>query len=285
MRGSSRKAPTPAITRPFLRWAGGKQHLVKQLLHFLPSDVGKRVCHEPFLGAGSLFFALRPARATLGDSNEHLIRCYEYVRDAPNLVARYLRWHARHTGEEHYYRVRREYNRSKFSSAQAARFIYLNKASFNGIFRVNQRGEYNVPYGHKEPPALPSRERLQRVSEMLAGARLQCADFEEAMQDCSAGDFVYVDPPYPALNGTSYFTHYTKDRFSDADQKRLAEVISDLHSRGCLVMVSNADTPWVRSLYHSFYKQTIPVRRYITCRPVKHTVRELIITNYEVPTC
>lgn len=267
---------------PFLRWAGGKRQLKNILLNFLPADVASRNYREPFLGGGSLFFALQPKSAVLSDANEHLIRCYEYVRDQPHLVSRYLRLHAIKDSKAHYYRVRAKYNVSQFSAAQAARFIYLNKACFNGIFRVNNKGEFNVPYGRKDSPAIPDDKQLTAIAAMLAKASLRAASFEKALENSSRDDFIYLDPPYPPLNGTAYFTHYTSDRFSESDQRDLAERVHELDKRGCRIMISNADTPLIRNLYRRYQLVSLPVIRYLTCKKVRHKVKELVITNYAV---
>jgi DNA adenine methylase len=267
---------------PFLRWAGGKRSLVKHLQKFLPSNPLERIYFEPFLGAGSLFFALRPNIALLSDSNQCLIDCYTYVRDCPELIANYLCEHKIRNSERYYYEVRDKYNCSSRSAAQAARFIYLNKTCFNGIFRVNRKGKFNVPYGRKESPFLPDRKLLQSCSSALKNVLLKSTTFEEALATANKGDFIYLDPPYPPLNNTSNFTLYTKDRFNIDDQKRLAETVYELDARGCLIMMSNADIPLIREFYNKFIRHSLPVTRYITCKSIKHKVRELIITNYQI---
>ena len=267
---------------PFLRWAGGKRSLIKHFRKFFPPDIHQRPYIEPFLGAGSVFFELQPDIAVLADSNKHLIECYEFVQDCPELVADYLRDHRKKNCEDYYYHIRDVYNRSKPSAAQAARFIYLNKACFNGIFRVNLKGEFNVPYGRKEPPYLPDRDWLRQVGAVLENAILSPASFEETLESVTGDDFIYLDPPYPPLNNTSNFTRYTKDQFSIDDQKRLAEIVYELDARGCLVMMSNADVPLINELYEKFDRFSLPVTRWITCKSIKHQVNELIITNYEV---
>ena len=260
---------------PILRWAGGKRYLIHELLHHLPPDVRDRRYHEPFLGAGSLFFALNPSSAVLADANEHLVRCYHEVRDRPDTIANYLIEHAKRTGKKYFY------NRSTFSAAQAARFIYLNRTCFNSIFRVNLRGEFNVPYGWKEPPPLPDRRRLRTAGSALRRASLCVAPFEASLEKVRKNDFVYLDPPYPPLNGTAYFTHYTAERFGAVDQARLAQAVRRIADVGALFMMSNADTPIVRRLYHGFRMKRLTVTRFITCKAHKHEARELLITNYE----
>jgi DNA adenine methylase len=269
--------------KPFLRWAGGKTKLRRILLDFLPTDISKRTYREAFLGGGSLFFALQPSAAVLSDANGHLIKCYEFVRDQPTLVARYLRAHASKDTEAYYYRIRTVYNDSPFSAAQAARFIYLNKTCFNGIFRVNRKGQFNVPYGRKESPAIPDTTHLKSIAAALKKSSLLALPFERALENTSRGDVLYLDPPYPPLNGTAYFTHYTSDRFSVQDQKNLAERAHELDRGGSLLMISNADTPLIRSLYRKYEIVSLPVTRYLTCKSVRHKVKELIITNYDPP--
>jgi DNA adenine methylase len=149
--------------QPFLRWAGGKGRLVKSLIQYLPKDISKRKYIEPFVGAGSLFLALQPKNAIISDSNKHLIDTYRYIRKNPDLIHIYLSQHAKNSSEKYYYQVRNRYNRSKPSAAQSARFIYLNKTCFNGIFRVNMEGEFNVPYGWKHPTFLPSLNHLLTI--------------------------------------------------------------------------------------------------------------------------
>lgn len=267
---------------PLLRWAGGKRFLVNRFRKFIPPDLYERVYHEPFLGSGSLFFALRPNKAKLSDANEHLINCYKFVREYPELIANYLLKHKNRNSEEYYYEVRKSYNRMSFSAAQAARFIYLNRTCFNGIFRVNLEGEFNVPYGWKENPIIPDKDWLHKASAGLKRVSLKSLPFEKALTAASSGDFIYLDPPYPPLNHTSNFNAYTKDRFSLDDHKRLAQIFYDLDNRGCLIMMSNADIPLIRKLFRRYNVFSLPVTRYITCKSKKHRVRELVITNYEV---
>jgi DNA adenine methylase len=278
---SSGKSPYTSLPSPILRWIGGKRQLVSHLISFLPGDISNRRYREPFLGAGWLFFALRPKRAVLSDANEHLIKCYEFVRDSWEQISKLLRQHGSRDSEAYYYRVRAKYNSSRYSAGQAARFIYLNKSCFNGIFRVNEGGHFNVPYGWKDRPALPDAEQLQSVAELLRLSSLSAQPFEEALRKVSEEDFVYLDPPYPPLNGeTAYFTHYTKDRFNGDDQQRLAEVTRELNSRGCKFMMSNSDSALIRRLYKGFHIHSLPVIRYVTCKSIKHKASEVVITNY-----
>jgi DNA adenine methylase len=217
----------------------------------------------------------------LSDLNAHLINCYREVRDHPSEVAALLRDHDSWNSSDYYYEQRATYNADSASSpAQASRFIYLNRTCFNGIFRVNRKGQFNVPYGRKERPLLPTAKALRAVSDTLANANLSVADFTEALDSVRSGDFVYLDPPYPPLNGTAYFTHYTVDRFGVEDQTRLAAAVRELDQKGCRFLMSNADVDLVRELYGGFQMHELSVTRYITCSKTRHRVSELLITNY-----
>jgi len=279
MRAASCKVITP---KPFLRWAGGKTCSVPFLVGLVPSDVHRRTYWEPFLGAGSLFFALRPSRAVLSDRNADLIACFQAVRERPDLVSRYLQVHAARTSKDYYYTIRGRYNNSKESIAKSAMFIYLNKTCFNGIWRVNKKGEFNVPYGHKEPPALPSRADLVAASIALKTAKLRVGDFREVLEEAQTGDFIYLDPPYPPLNKTAYFTHYTQERFGETDQIAVAEMVTFLDKRGCRVLISNADTELIRSLYDGFQVFEQGVTRWIRTDGKRYQVNEIAVLNYHV---
>lgn len=277
-----RSAPIREAVDPLLRWAGGKRRLVTRLIQALPPNISKLRYNEPFVGAASLFLALQPRDARLSDANSHLMSCYEHVRNQPDQVHRHILQHAQKTCERYYYEIRSRYNRFSPSAAQAARFIYLNKTCFNGIFRVNREGEFNVPYGFKEPPLLPTRRQLLKVSKLLAEVELCAAGFRESLRGLGQGDYVYLDPPYPPINGTSYFTHYTADRFGEKDQRLLAQCVDLLSSRGARFMMSNADTPLIRELYGHYHLVPLSVTRYVTCKAIKHSAREVLITNYSI---
>lgn len=274
----------PENAKPFLRWAGGKRRLVPFLVKHIPPDFSNNNrYYEPFLGAGSLFFRLKPFNATLSDNNKDLIECYKAVQKRPYLVAKYLRQHLLNNCEDYYYKMRKRYNNSELSIAKAALFIYLNKTCFNGIWRVNKKGEFNVPYGHRENPTLPSKDNLLNLSRALSKAKIVHNDYKQVVKYVGEGDFVYFDPPYPPLNGTSFFTHYTKEGFNKKNHVELASVVNMLNKIGCYIMVSNADTPYIRSLYEdTFNIHELEVIRWIRTDGKRYKVREINITNYEV---
>ena len=259
-----------ATVRPLLKWAGGKRQLLPQLRRFYPPEFGRYI--EPFVGSGAVFFdlynsgRLRGKDVLLIDSNADLIGCYQAVRDAPDEVARALddlaAGHAL-KASEHYYdvrdrrfnplreRLRRSDGQVAYSPALAAMFIYLNRTGFNGLYRLNSRGAFNVPAGRYEKPNIADRDRLYRVSEALnsTGVRLMAGSFERALEVAARGDFLYFDPPYAPLSATARFTSYTSRPFNTADQRRLQEVVMTLVHRGCRVVVSNSTAKEIETLY------------------------------------
>ena len=269
------------MIRPFIRWAGGKSKIISNLLEYVPHEYGRY--WEPFLGAGSMFFALKPEFSILSDLNDHLISCYKIVKDHPEKIYKLLKEYSSKTSESYYYKMRDKYNNTLSLSnpiEHAALFIYLNKTCFNGIFRVNTKGKFNVPYGYKKTPAIPSKDLLMEISNSLGGAELLSGSFEKILLAAKKKDFIYLDPPYPPINGTSFFTHYTKERFDKNDQRKVAEIAGYLGSRGCKVMISNAETDLIMSLYKGWKIISLPVTRWITCKKHKHKVNEVVILNY-----
>ena len=271
-----------SLNSPLLRWAGGKWRLLKLLIKYLPKDISSRYYIEPFIGAGSLFFYLKPISAFISDANSHLINFYKQIRDFPEEVFNLLYEHAKNNGKEYYYQIREEYNLSGFTIEQAARFIYLNRTCFNGIFRVNKKGFFNVPYGKKEPPALPTKQNLYLASKILEKSKIEALDYKLALKEARKNNFIYLDPPYPPLNGTSFFTHYTSDRFCENDQITLASMVDEIDRKGALFLLSNADTHLIRNLYKKYNVYELSVVRWITSKSVKHKVSELVITNYDI---
>ncbi len=239
--------------------------------------------HEPFMGAAAVFLSLAPRRAVLSDSNRDLVDMLRYVVKNPELVySHLLALSARHSIDS-YYEIREQFNRIRRASCmQAARFIYLNKASFNGIYRVNTQGMFNVPSGKRATVALPTWENFRSAARLFASAEIYCRDFVESISEIGRGDLVYFDPPYPPLSDSAFFTHYTKERFSLDDHIRLAEAATQLRKKGALVIISNADTPYVRNLYRDWQLQSIPKTRWVTSSKVKHKVNELIIVGKPV---
>lgn len=290
-------------SRPLLKWAGGKRQLLPVLRPFYPARFTRYV--EPFFGSGAVFFDLCAAgrlharRARLVDANPDLVGCYLAVRDRTEEVIRSLEalaWQHRARGDAFYYEVRNErFNpaRAAGSSAYtpelAAMLIYLNRTGFNGLFRVNRRGDFNVPAGRYLNPCVCDPAHLRRVAALLGreGVTIELGSFEQPLADAGAGDFVYCDPPYAPLTRTASFASYTAGGFGPNDQRRLMEAAAAAAGRGARVLVSNSSAPLIESLYTSaaargagFKLVRVPARRAINSRAdSRGPVDELIISN------
>lgn len=236
--------------RPLLKWAGGKRFLTAEIAPLLQ---GYESYYEPFFGGGAVFFQLSPSNSVLSDLNPELINCYEVTKDHPEELIKSLR-RLKNT-EESYYKVRSSSPRTAIS--RAARFIYLCALSFNGIYRVNLAGQFNVPYGRKDHIEPCDADLIREISQRLQNCELLCADFEKIVEKAKSGDCVYFDPPYTVAHGTNGFVKYNEKIFSWKDQERLESVAKKLALRGVRVVVSNADHPSLRSLYKSFNVLTI----------------------------
>jgi DNA adenine methylase len=236
---------------PLIKWPGGKRALAPAILDFIPQVYG--TYYEPFLGGGAIFFALLPTSGVLSDTNAELINAYVHVRDYPDDVAKILR-SLRNT-EQGYYEVRSSSPRTPLR--KAARTLYLTRLAFNGIHRVNLKGEFNVPYGHKTHLNTVDLDQLQQTSEALQGTELLAGDFESISCRAQAGDVLYFDPPYTVAHANNGFVKYNERIFSWQDQERLASHALALAKRGCRVIISNADHPSLRNLYRKFDCYTI----------------------------
>lgn len=258
--------------------------MLSQLRPLLPPGVDHMRHVEPFVGGGALFFSRRPKRALLTDVNPALIGTYTAIREDVHAVIESLRGLAARHSKESYYRVRERYNRSpRISTAKrAAMFIYLNKTCFNGLHRVNRKGEFNVPVGSYKNPRILNEEVLRAASDALRGAKLRCASFETLLENAKPGDFVYFDPPYEPVSQTSSFTSYAQNGFGQDDQTRLRDVYKALDRRGCKLMLSNSDVPFIRKLYRDFHVDTVAAPRAINCNANKRgRVSEVVVRNYE----
>jgi len=267
------KEKTLPAARPFLKWVGGKQRLVPELLARVPA--GFERYHEPFLGGGALFFALRPKNAILSDINPDLVRTYRAVRDEVEGVIRLLRTFVLDRDREgclaHYLKVRKLVSTTLADHYCAARMIYLNKTCFNGLWRVNKKGEFNVPMGRsKSPPTICDEDNLRACSRALRGVEILNAGFENVLgRRLGKSDFVYLDPPYVPVNvgGTKSFTAYAKEGFGPEDQERLAEIVRVLRNKKhARVLLSNAGSKKVEELYEDFRIEKVGMRRNINCK-------------------
>jgi DNA adenine methylase len=272
------------IVHPFLKWAGGKRKVVPALLPHLPPSFG--TYHEPFVGGGALFFALsarRPLpfrRAVLSDANLRLVRTWRAVRDDVESVIERLEEHAVRHSLDHFLAVRQAAPDANPVDAQmAAWLIYLNKTAFNGLYRVNGKGFFNVPCGRYERPNVCDAPRLRHASRALAGVEVLHAPFEAVLERAESGDAVYFDPPYAPRSTTAFFTAYTEGKFGPEDQERLRDVALVLADRGVRVLLSNHDTGAVRALYGPpFRRSGVDVARAINSRADRRgAVPELVI--------
>lgn len=267
-------ATTPL--RPVVKWVGGKRRLLEHLLPRVPETRGRY--YEPFVGGGALFFALRPSEAHINDLNHDLVNLYRVIRDTPESLIDAM---ASYVNDKDCYLAVRAIDPAALSPVdQAARFLYLNRTCYNGLYRVNKAGRFNVPFGRYKRPSMVDPENLRRVSALLQQTEITALDFEEACAGAGAGDFVYFDPPYAPVSETAYFTQYTGGGFTLQDQERLATLFRRLDRKGVRLMLSNSDTPFVRALYAGFSIETVPAPRAINCRGDRRgPVSEVIVTN------
>ena len=274
-------APSAAPAAPIIKWVGGKTKLLPELLARMPPHHERY--YEPFAGGAALFFRVAPRRAVLSDSNTDLIGLYTTVVNDVEAVIRKLERHRAEHDQRHYYEMRARWNEQGASMTaveRAAAFIYLNKTCFNGLWRVNRAGDFNVPIGRYTDPPICVPETLRAAQAALARARLRSGDYRQAVEDAARGDFIYFDPPYDPVTPTASFTSYTAGAFGPDDQRALAETARELVARGCRVMLSNSDTPFVRSLYRGFRIDRVKCARAINSNAARRgEVDEVIVVG------
>lgn len=272
--------------KPFVKWAGGKRQVMAEIKKYLPEKYN--TYYEPFVGGGAVFFELAPKKAVLNDYNKELMNVFECIKDETKFekMCNELNHHEANHSEEYYYEIRdKDRDKSKFNKLadykRAARTIYLNKACFNGLYRVNSKNEFNVPFGKKNKVNTYEGQNLGIVHCILNfnDIELMSCDFEETVKKAKKGDFVYLDPPYDS--DTTTFNDYTENGFGKEEQKRLSEVFKDLDKRGCYVMLSNHNTKLINELYKDYNKHVIKAQRNINANGKKRgKIEEVIITNY-----
>ncbi|MCM0590486.1 MAG: DNA adenine methylase [Gloeotrichia echinulata GP01] len=264
--------------RPFLKWAGGKSRLIQQYIPYLPKNY--KTYYEPFLGGGAVFFYLQPPTAILTDINAELITTYCCVRDQVEELICLLKEHKSRHNRDYYYDVRANPGRTDLE--QAARLIYLNKTCFNGLYRVNSQGQFNVPLGRYENPNICHEDLLRSASVALANAKIKHANFVDVLNHgTSSDDFVYFDPPYYPVSQTSNFTRYSSYCFDEMQQVQLRDVFVKLAERGVKVMLSNSDCQFIRELYGGFNIHIILAARAINSNAKKRgKITEVLVTSY-----
>jgi DNA adenine methylase len=283
------------VGAPFLKWAGGKTQLLPQLSRLLPSDFGRYA--EPFVGSAALFFQLRRSRgkfpSILMDFNDELVNCFSVVRDSVDDLIPLLEKHRANHSREYYYKIRDLSPNQMASTDRAARLIYLNKTCFNGLYRVNSRGQFNVPIGSYAKPGIYDEPSLRSASKSLQDTEILQADFTAVQDYVNKGDFVYFDPPYHPISKTSSFTGYTvrnaglptrkreAPSFGVEEQQLVAAVFKKLDEKGCLLMLSNSDSPRIRQYYQDYRIDIVSARRVINCDGTKRgAIDEIVVRNY-----
>lgn len=280
------------LVQPFLKWAGGKRQLLPEIRKYIPKAYN--LYFEPFVGAGAVLFDRQPPAARINDANEELINCYRVVKENPEELIRLCQRHQRLHDKDYFYRLRKLDRRPDFkrlpAEQRAARLIYLNKTCYNGLFRVNRLGQFNVPWGDfKKKPRIVDEPIIRAVSRYLneAGIEPTHDDFETAVAAARAGDFVYFDPPYDPLSKTASFTSYNLAGFGEGRQRQLKRVCDELTERGCRLLLSNSDTDFIKGLYDDERRYT--VRKVTASRSINSVATRrgkiselLIFNNYDV---
>ncbi len=277
------KSPYYLDLKPILKWVGGKRGLIPHYDKYFPISFNKY--YEPFLGGGAVFFHLltkgRIQKAKLTDINEELLNVYNVIKTSVEDLIQELKSGKYINDKEVFYNIRAEELSDPI--LRAARLIYLNRTCYNGLYRVNKQGKFNVPYGkYPKNVRIFDEKNMRNVSESFQNIVLTIEDFEEAVKDTKKGDFVYLDPPYVPLTDTAYFTDYTSEGFGIKEHERLAKVFRKLDKRGCLVMESNSSASIIWELYEGFDIQTVHAKRYISCDPNgRGGVKETFIRNFK----
>jgi len=261
-------------SKPFLKWAGGKTQLLPELRKYIPTNYDRYI--EPFIGGGAFFFDLCPKEAIISDSNEELIITYKIVRDRVLDLIQALK---QHKNEEDYYYEIRAKNPSDLSHIdRASRFIYLNKTCFNGLYRVNKKNEFNVPFGKRKNPTICDEVTLLRCSDCLHNTTIIHGDYLDVLQEyASPNDFIFIDPPYVPVGEYSDFKRYTKEFFYKNDHITLRDEFVRLNELGCFSLLTNSVTPFVQELYHGFEQYVINTKRLISSKASTRTGQDLIV--------
>jgi DNA adenine methylase len=270
---------------PFVKWAGGKRQLLTQIRERMPETYNNY--YEPFVGGGAVVFGLLPEKAVINDINKALINAYKQICDAPEVfisAVNHLDSEMWEDGKEYYYSLREQYNdklmKEEFDIELAALFVFINKHCFNGLYRVNGKGLFNVPYNNSRKQSIDA-DSIRAISEYLKNVTIIEGDFQSACEEAQAGDFVFIDSPYAPLNPTS-FESYTKEGFDIESHKRLADLFDELTARGCYCMLTNHNTELINELYGNkgYRIDVVSVKRLINSDASKRVGEEVIICNY-----
>ena len=273
--------------KPFVTWVGGKRQLLKQFkeMNLYPPegfDPSINQYFEPFVGGGAVFFDLIPKYARLSDLNHELITTYQVIKNDVESLISHLQ---RHQVSKDYFLKMRSMNIADLNNIEiASRFIFLNRTGFNGMYRVNKKGQFNVPFGKYSNPLICDEANLRRASQALQSVTIEHADYQSVLDYAKRGDFIYFDPPYHPISKTASFTSYTANSFSEADQVALRDVYVELHHRGCYVMLSNSNADFVNQIYANI--PGVKINKVLASRAINSNttkrgkIKEVLITNY-----
>ncbi|MGP6238975.1 DNA adenine methylase [Cuniculiplasma sp. SKW4] len=271
--------------KPILKWAGGKRQLLPMLIKCIPDKFN--TYYEPFLGGAALLISLYSLNklndSVISDKNEDLYILYKNIKENPmKLIDELVNLEFKNNKND-YYQARELFNSITDSEKRSGLLIYLNRHGYNGLYRVNSKNKFNVPFGKYSNPGMPSPQNIMALSKIFQSCTIMNSDFEVTIRDAKAGDFVYFDPPYTPLNKTSYFTGYTHSGFDERDQERLAKSFAKLSNKGVYLMESNSSTDFIKELYEDFNVLEVDARRNINSVGTKrNSIKELIITNYDL---
>ncbi|HEM3669171.1 TPA: DNA adenine methylase [Streptococcus suis] len=277
---------TQPTLQPFTKWTGGKRQLLPVIKSLMPDNYNSYF--EPFIGGGAVFFELIPKKAIINDFNSELINCYRQIKDNPQKLIELLVEHQKNNSKDYYLELRSVDRDDRIhamtDTERAARIMYMLRVDFNGLYRVNSKNQFNVPYGRYKNPKIVDSDLILSISQYLNNNNITIltGDFEKAVEDAGAGDFVYFDPPYIPLSETSAFTSYTHEGFSYEDQVRLRDVFRKLDKKGAYVMLSNSSSPLVEELYKGFNVHKVEATRTNGAKASSRgKISEFIVTNYD----
>lgn len=278
------KAVKNKLAQPFLKWAGGKRQLLPEIRQYVPKKIN--TYYEPFIGAGAVLFDIQPKKAVINDINIELVNVYEMIKNHADELIEDLRKHE--NDKDYFYEIRDLDRKPEYKNLspieRASRIIYLNKTCFNGLFRVNSQGQFNVPFGKYKNPQIVNEVVVRAVHNYLSSNDVQIMneDFEAVVENAKKGDFVYFDPPYDPVSDTSSFTGYSLDGFNKDDQRRLKYLFVELDKKGVNVMLSNSATDFIKELYEGFNIQIVSASRNINSKASgRGKIDEVLVMNYE----
>ena len=277
--------------KPFVKWVGGKRQLLRQFRQmdlYPPFDFNpeEATYFEPFVGGGAMFFDLLPERACLSDMNVELVTAYNVIKKDVAKLIEALGEHQKNNSKEYFLKVRAFDLKNLSDVAIAARFIYLNRTCFNGLYRVNRKGEFNVPYGKNASPLICDEDNLRKISQALKKTKITHQDYKKVLEQAKKGDFIYFDPPYYPVSKTAAFTSYTKEGFLEKEQEELRDAFLELHKKGCFVMLSNSNSEFiVENLYANLGKEIkihqVEASRAINSKGTRRgKIKEVVVINY-----